>query len=65
MRDRKGYVYFHETEQKWIARTSVTDETGKRRDVKKRAKSKAEAECKLKAFLRQLDDEGSKVIDYK
>lgn len=48
----------------WIARTSVTDDNGKRRFVKRRAKSKTEAEAKLKSLLRQIDDEGSKVVDF-
>lgn len=64
MRQRNGYVYQDEKEGCWIARTQVTDENGKRRNVKRRAKSKAEAEAKLKALLRQIDDEGSKVVDF-
>jgi integrase len=64
MRQRSGYVFFDEKEKCWIARTQVTDENGKRRNVKRRAKSKAEAEQKLKGLLRQIDDEGSKVVDY-
>lgn len=64
MRQRNGYVYFDEKESCWIARTQVTDESGKRRNVKRRAKSKADAEAKLKTLLRQIDDEGSKVVDY-
>jgi integrase len=64
MRDRKGYIFFDGKAGCWIARTSVTDENYKRRFVKKRAKSKTEAEIKLKALLRQIDDEGSKVVDF-
>jgi integrase len=64
MRQRSGYVYHDEKEGCWIARTQVTDDSGKRRNVKRRAKSKTEAETKLKALLRQLDDEGSKVVDF-
>lgn len=63
MRERKGFVYYAQNEDCWIARTSVTDERGQRRYVKRRAKSKSEAETKLKALLRQIDDEGSKVVD--
>lgn len=64
MRQRSGYVYHDEKEGCWIARTQVTDESGKRRNVKRRAKTKTEAEQKLKGLLRQIDDEGSKVVDY-
>ena len=64
MRERKGFVYYAQNEQCWIARTSVTDERGKRRYLKRRAGSKSEAEAKLKHLLRQVDDEGSKVVDY-
>lgn len=64
MRGRKGYVFYDEKENCWIARTSVTDDNGKRRFVKRRAESKTEAEGKLKTLLRQIDDEGSKVVDF-
>jgi integrase len=64
VRQRSGYVFYDEKSGCWIARTQVTDETGRRRNVKRRAKSKAEAEQKLKGLLRQIDDEGSKVVDY-
>lgn len=64
MRQRSGYVFYDQKEGCWIARTQVTDELGKRRNVKRRAKSKTEAEQKLKGLLRQIDDEGSKVVDY-
>jgi integrase len=63
MRQRNGYVYYDETASCWIARTQVTDEQGRRRNVKRRAKSKTEAETRLKSLLRQIDDEGSKVVD--
>lgn len=64
MRQRRGYVFYDEKESCWVARTQVTDESGKRRNVKRRAKTKTEAEQKLKSLLRQIDDEGSKVVDY-
>jgi len=64
MRERKGYILYDEKENCWIARTSVTDDNGKRRFVKRRAKSKTEAEAKLKGLLRLIDDEGSKVVDF-
>lgn len=64
MRERKGYVLYDKKTETWIARTSITDENGKRRFVKRRAKSKTEAEAKLKSLLRLIDDEGSKVVDF-
>ncbi|HST54262.1 MAG TPA: hypothetical protein VLJ61_19810, partial [Pyrinomonadaceae bacterium] len=64
MRQRKGYVLYDPERKEWIARTSVTDDNGKRRYVKRRAKSKTDAEAKLKSLLRQIDDEGSKVVDF-
>lgn len=64
MRQRNGYVYYDGKEGCWIARTQVTDDSGKRRNVKRRAKTKTEAEAKLKTIIRQIDDEGSKVVDF-
>ncbi|MGI8837781.1 MAG: tyrosine-type recombinase/integrase [Pyrinomonadaceae bacterium] len=64
MRERKGFTYYAQNEQCWIARTSVTDDQGRRRYLKRRAKSKSDAEAKLKILLRQIDDEGSKVVDF-
>ena len=61
---RSGYVYFDEREKCWYARTTVTDEQGKRRNLKKRGASKSDAEAKLKQLVRQIDDEGSRVVDY-
>lgn len=64
MRQRSGYVFYDDKQGCWIARTQVTDESGKRRNVKRRAKSKTDAEAKLKTLIRQIDDEGSKVVDF-
>ena len=63
VRNRSGYVYYDEKEECWIARTTVTDESGKRRNVKRRAENKSAAREKLKVLLREIDDEGAKVID--
>ena len=63
MRHRSGYVYFDKKEECWIARTTITDESGKRRNVKRRAENKSAAREKLKVLLREIDDEGTKVID--
>ncbi|HEX8289658.1 MAG TPA: tyrosine-type recombinase/integrase [Pyrinomonadaceae bacterium] len=61
MKDRSGYVY--ETKGKWIARVTVKDNQGKRRNLKRTAKTKSEAKDLLKTLLRQLDSEGLKGID--
>lgn len=60
-KDRKGYIY--EENKKWIARVTITDETGKRRNIKKTAKTKSEAKELLKQIVRQLDDEGVRSIN--
>ena len=64
MRERTGYTYFDKNEKCWYARTTVTDENGKRRNVKRKAKTKTEANKLLKIIIRQIDDEGIKVIDF-
>ena len=64
MRDRKGYIYFDKNEKCWYARTTVTDENGRRRNVKRKAKTKTEANKLLKTIIRQIDDEGVGVIDF-
>lgn len=43
---------------------TVTDENGRRRNVVRRAQDKSEAREVLKSLLRQLDDEGTKVVDF-
>jgi len=49
---------------RWFARVTVTDENGRHKNVVRRAQDKSEAREVLKTLLRQLDDEGSKVVDY-
>ena len=61
MKERTGYVF--ESKGKWFARITLTDNTGKRRNVKRTAKSKSDAKEILKQIIRQLDDEGSKAIE--
>ncbi|HEX8294383.1 MAG TPA: hypothetical protein VF570_21690, partial [Pyrinomonadaceae bacterium] len=63
MRNRSGYVYFDERKGCWIARTTVTDDDGNRRNLKRHAASKSEAEAQLKALVRQVDDEGKKTAE--
>lgn len=43
---------------------TLTDEKGRRRNLKKKARDKADAEEKLRVLIRQIEDEGSKVVDY-
>ena len=61
MKERTGYVF--ESKGSWFARITLTDNTGKRRNTKRTAKSKSDAKEILKQLIRQLDDEGVKVID--
>jgi integrase len=63
MKDRRGYIYFDNNEKSWYARTTITDESGTRRNVKKRAKNTTEARLILKGILRTLDEEGSKSVE--
>jgi hypothetical protein len=60
---RRGYIGQNEKSQ-WFARVTITDEHGKRRNIVRRAKDKSEARTILKTLTRQLDDEGSKAVDY-
>ncbi len=62
-KDRSGYIYQNE-QGSWYARTTITDASGKRRNIKRWAKDKADAREILKTLLRQLDDEGSKAVDF-
>ena len=61
MKEKKGYVF--ESCGKWYARITVTDESGKRRNIKRTAGSKTEAREMLKQIAAQLNDAGSKAID--
>lgn len=62
MNDRSGYI-FQNKQGAWYARTTVTDSSGKRRNIKRRAKDKKDAKAILKRILRELDIEGSKFGD--
>jgi hypothetical protein len=48
MRERKGYVS-KDKNGKWFCRITATDNSGKRRDIKRTANSKAEAREILEA----------------
>src|SRR5215216_374281 len=62
MAKEKGYV-FKDKFNRWFARTSYRDETGKYHNVKKVAKSRSHAKEVLKQLLRELDDHGGKSIE--
>lgn len=44
MKARKGYVYYNEERKAWYARLTYTDNSGKRKSIKKRANSKTHGE---------------------
>src|SRR5437762_1424962 len=62
MAKEKGYV-FKDKFNRWFARTSYRDETGKYHNVKKVAKSRSHAKEVLKQLLRELDDHGGKSLE--
>jgi integrase len=47
----------------WIARLTYVDETGKRRNVKRRAENKTEAKEELKRLIGKLDNQGEQALD--
>jgi integrase len=61
-KDRSGYV-FQNKKGAWYARTTITDATGKRRYIKKRARDRQDAKRLLKTILSDLEAEGSKALD--
>src|SRR5690349_195589 len=61
-KEKKGYV-FRDKYNRWFARTSYRDETGKYHNVKKAARSHSHAKEVLKALLRELDDHGGQSIE--
>jgi len=61
MRERRGYVF--EKEGKYYARISFTDSKGSRRNLKRTAKTKSEANSLLRKLLKQLNSEGEKGIE--
>lgn len=61
MKDRSGYIF--QEKGKWFARVTIQDNQGKRRNIKRTAKTKSEAKGLLKTLLRQLETEGVKGID--
>ena len=60
--DRRGHIG-QDKKGRYFARTTITDEKGKRRNIIRLAKDKTEARQILKTILRQFDEEGSRSID--
>lgn len=61
-KEKRGYV-FKDKYNRWFARTSYRDETGKYQNVKKVAKSRSDAKEVLKGLLRELDDHGGRSVE--
>lgn len=61
-KDRHGYI-FQDKKGAWYARTTITDITGRRRNVKRRARDKRDARIILKTILRELE-KGSQSVDH-
>lgn len=57
----RGYVF--ESNGRWFARITQRDSTGNRRNIKRTANSKREAELLLREITKQLENEGVKGID--
>lgn len=61
-RDRSGMVFERE-KGAWYARVTFTDQSGKRRYIKRRGETKSPAKEIVKQILRDLDDSGDMVIE--
>jgi integrase len=62
MKSRKGYVY-QEEKGIWYARFTYTDNSGKRRNVKRRAENKTHGEKILKKIIQDFDNGGIAQLD--
>jgi integrase len=60
-KERTGYVF--QNNNKWYARITFTDLSGKRRNIKRTAGSELEAKKILKNVLRELENEGEQSFD--
>ena len=59
----KGGYVFQDKEGIWYARITLRGSSGKRRNVKRRAKDKTEAKKLLRALAQELDQHGEKAIE--
>src|SRR5215813_5021684 len=62
-RGRTGSVKFDEAREVFIVRVTYIDEQGKRRDIRKQAETKTDANRELKRLLRNLEDHGGRIVD--
>lgn len=62
MKSRKGYVY-QEKNGSWFARITFTDNSGKRRNIKRSAKNKSDGEEVLKKLINEFDSGGIEKIN--
>lgn len=59
MKTSTGYTYFDKARQKWAARFSPVDpKTGKQRNLKRYADTKAEAARKLRKMIEEFEQKG-------
>ncbi len=63
MKQRTGYIYRDKSRNRWVARVTFTDETGKRRNVKAYCATKTEARDKLDELRRDLKQRGQSAVD--
>ena len=59
----RGYVYYDERDRCWYARLTYRDEGGRRRNIKRAAKTESKAQTKLKNLLKEIDDQGAKSVE--
>lgn len=58
---RSGYTF--QQEGRWYARFDYTDDSGRRRHVKRRAENRTQAKELLKKLLREYEDRGARSLD--
>lgn len=62
MKSTKGYVY-QEKNGDWYARLTYTDNSGRRRNIKRKANNKSHGDEVLKDLIRDFDSGGAEKID--
>ena len=64
MKTSTGYTYFDNARQKWVARFSPVDpKTGKQRNLKRNADTKAEAARKLRRMIEEYEQKGEVSVE--
>jgi integrase len=61
MKENKGYTF--KREGKWYARITITDSSGRRRNIQRLAKDKSDATQILSNLQREIESKGEKAID--